>query len=436
MMHKRCLIWTLFLGMFFLVSGGGTTQVVAQSTNLTVCPSGIAGTNGCNYIGRDGIQQAIDVIPNGSESMPNTIEIRPGTYLGLELKIGTDGHPIKQHIEIRGDAAQNTILKGKDADALTVVDSIISLEHISITEAARSGIMIDGSSKAQLSQVVILNNGGSGLEISSNSRATITQSIFAFNYYEGIFIDGNANATISNSQFSGNFGGISLYGNSQATITSNEIMADSAEGIGLWGNSQAIITNNLISQNEHEGISGYESAKATISNNTVVANGWDGINCSDLTKCHVFNNISINNQIIGIIANQKTNFETFNYNISWGSGEGNFNHFYSPEELQDAHNVSIDPQFVSANDFHLMPTSNAKDAGDPALHDPDGSRSDMGMYGGPGACGSDHALAGCTLEIDVNNDGLVNMQDYQKLVSEFANYSIQLFNALVSALVR
>jgi hypothetical protein len=45
-------------------------------------------------------------------------------------------------------------------------------------------------------------------------------------------------------------------------------------------------------------------------------------------------------------------------------------------------NISADPQFGA--DFVLASTSPARDAGDPALLDVDGTRADMGMYGGPG----------------------------------------------------
>ena len=56
-------------------------------------------------------------------------------------------------------------------------------------------------------------------------------------------------------------------------------------------------------------------------------------------------------------------------------------------------NVAVDPAFVSFSpstpaqgwDFHLLDTSPLVDAGDPALSDPDGSRSDVGAYGGPDA---------------------------------------------------
>ena len=56
-------------------------------------------------------------------------------------------------------------------------------------------------------------------------------------------------------------------------------------------------------------------------------------------------------------------------------------------------NISLNPMFVDttefAFDFHLQPGSPCIDAGNPApvYNDPDGSRNDMGVYGGPGAEG-------------------------------------------------
>ena len=47
-------------------------------------------------------------------------------------------------------------------------------------------------------------------------------------------------------------------------------------------------------------------------------------------------------------------------------------------------NITTDPLFVNpGTDFHLGTGSPCIDTGDPAILDPDNSRSDMGCYGGP-----------------------------------------------------
>jgi hypothetical protein len=71
-----------------------------------------------------------------------------------------------------------------------------------------------------------------------------------------------------------------------------------------------------------------------------------------------------------------------------------------------AGNISSDPSFVSFStampaadaDFHLRSASPAKDAGDSTISDSDGSRSDMGAFGGPTADASWYA--------DADGDGL------------------------------
>ena len=61
------------------------------------------------------------------------------------------------------------------------------------------------------------------------------------------------------------------------------------------------------------------------------------------------------------------------YNVLGVSGTGDINWLNS------------DPKFVSSTDFRLQPGSPCIDAGKPDIYDPDGSRSDMGYYGGPDA---------------------------------------------------
>ena len=77
-----------------------------------------------------------------------------------------------------------------------------------------------------------------------------------------------------------------------------------------------------------------------------------------------------------------------------------YNCFYADTLIENtervSNNIHLDSEFslfedplmvleVGNLDFHLQETSPCIDSGDPYLLDPDGSRSDMGMYGGPGA---------------------------------------------------
>jgi hypothetical protein len=56
-----------------------------------------------------------------------------------------------------------------------------------------------------------------------------------------------------------------------------------------------------------------------------------------------------------------------------------------PSPIGTNGNLTVAPSFVNAagGDFRLRPTSGLVDRGDPAITDPNGSRSDLGIYGGP-----------------------------------------------------
>jgi len=80
-----------------------------------------------------------------------------------------------------------------------------------------------------------------------------------------------------------------------------------------------------------------------------------------------------------------------------------YSDLYNPAALGSNHNLeslpagnlTVDPLFVAydvegiPSDYHLTGASPLVNAGDPARLDPDGSRSDMGAYGGSDAGGWD-----------------------------------------------
>ena len=86
---------------------------------------------------------------------------------------------------------------------------------------------------------------------------------------------------------------------------------------------------------------------------------------------------------------------TLDYNDYVGNAWGQFNYLIGPglRFSEGPHSFSIAPAFVGGNsyqcnqDFRLLPSSPCKDAGLPGLgfFDADGTRNDIGAYGGPGA---------------------------------------------------
>jgi len=77
---------------------------------------------------------------------------------------------------------------------------------------------------------------------------------------------------------------------------------------------------------------------------------------------------------------------TASYNNVWANTSGDIVSTYSQGTLTIIANISLDPQFIDPA-FFLPAGSPCIDAGWllPTDNDPDGTRNDMGVYGGPGA---------------------------------------------------
>ncbi|MGE5435711.1 MAG: T9SS type A sorting domain-containing protein [Syntrophothermus sp.] len=93
----------------------------------------------------------------------------------------------------------------------------------------------------------------------------------------------------------------------------------------------------------------------------------------------LINNLVVNGNN-GIGTDDPSDTAICRYNNSWNN---DVNYTFTP----DSTNLSVDPMIVSDDpnnfDGHLQKYSPLIDAGDPTILDVDGSRSDIGMYGGP-----------------------------------------------------
>jgi len=81
-----------------------------------------------------------------------------------------------------------------------------------------------------------------------------------------------------------------------------------------------------------------------------------------------------------------------NYNDAVDNAQGQYSANFLALNPPGANSFSLTPEFVGGDtiacqDFRLLPSSPCKDTGDPGIGflDPDGTRNDIGAYGGPGA---------------------------------------------------
>ncbi len=234
----------------------------------------------------------------------------------------------------------------------------------------------------------------------------------------GIYFD-NSNPSLSNLIISGNTaggivsgdggGGLYLsYSNpSLINITISENIAGDLGGGIICGD--LILQNCLIGQNIAQnggGIwcgSGYSDAELTnviISGNTAYENGG-GIWCGESTTTIVLTNVTISENTTninggGIYCRSNYTLNLLNC-ILWNDSPEEIYHWDTGDNISVTYsdiegswigmgNINANPLFISNEDFHLQIGSPCIDAGNPEsqYNDTDGTRNDMGAYGGPG----------------------------------------------------
>lgn len=166
---------------------------------------------------------------------------------------------------------------------------------------------------------------------------------------------------------------ISISNFSSPTITKNFI-TECGVGIALDYKCNPIIKNNIIKANEIGLRINWEN-NPTVINNTIITGNLDALQLSSFyDTVKIENNIVVRGLSIGFSPVVK-----INYNDIWC-----LPHEHGP--LPET-NIFLDPQFVNMdlNDYHLLSTSPCINAGnpDPVYNDIDGTRNDMGAYGGP-----------------------------------------------------
>lgn len=319
----------------------------------------------------------------------------------------------------------------------------VPYHYLSIQEAilaSRPGdtILVSSGIHRLYSGNIIISKSSITLRSTSGARETIiegmedTPVITVGNNIRDCMIDGfTITSTGSNSKsFKG--GGIYLAHYSSAIIKNNIITGNSvAFGGGIFCDSfsSPTITGNIISQNEATdsggGIFSYQ-ASPTISDNKIhenTASIGGAIYCYK-DSSYVNNNIIVENtaSMGGAIFSRQSSCVIINdtiarnvavygggmfydqgplriintilwdnrddiYSVSWSMASRPQHSNISDGDFRGLNgNISSDPLFIDweQGDFRLRSDSPCIDAGDPSpsYYDPDGSRNDMGAYGG------------------------------------------------------
>ncbi|MBK7377756.1 MAG: right-handed parallel beta-helix repeat-containing protein [Ignavibacteriales bacterium] len=227
----------------------------------------------------------------------------------------------------------------------------------------------------------IFENVHTGVELFNSSAIIRGNSIFTDMEFRGINIGAffsTYTPLIDSNYIVAGLQGIAMVFGTKATINNNTIFIDGQTSYGIIGGNIDTVwiqNNTVITEYARTGISNFVDPAFNYNNFTIGNFSFAGITAGNYNM--VVNN-NVMNSLKGFTVQPEQN-PIFRYNNSWNNPV-NYSGF-----TPDSTNLSVDPMVVSAdsNNFHLQKFSPLIDTGDPNILDRDGSRSDIGLYGGP-----------------------------------------------------
>ena len=215
----------------------------------------------------------------------------------------------------------------------------------------------------------IRNNTWDGIALYRGATAYIADNIINGGRGAGIGITWDATATIVRNRISNYWKGIGSFGDTRVICTNNAVFDNLGWGIIATGTSYMDATNNVVYHNGNCGMAIWsDKCTGRFSNNIVIENGW-----KEQWVC----------PCVGIWNyGSLFNFD-ISYNDVWNNKDGEYGDM--PDYTERNGNLSFEPNFANPDSFSLPLDSPLIDKGNPLLTDPDGSPSDIGIYGGPKA---------------------------------------------------
>lgn len=215
----------------------------------------------------------------------------------------------------------------------------------------------------------ISNNTWDGIALYRGATAYISDNIINGGRGAGVGITWDATATVIRNRISNYWKGIGSFGDTRVVCSNNVVYDNLGWGIIATGTSYMDATNNVVYHNGNCGMAIWsDECTGRFSNNIIVDNGW-----RDQWVCPCVGIWNYGNLF---------NFD-ISYNDVWNNKEGEYGDMPDYSERDGGFNV--DPKFVDTDNFKLAPDSPLINKGNPLLSDPDGTPSDLGIYGGPKA---------------------------------------------------
>lgn len=220
----------------------------------------------------------------------------------------------------------------------------------------------------------IINNTWDGIALYRGAKAFVADNIIDQGRGAGIGITWDAQATLLRNRVSRFWKGIGSFGTSRVVARNNIVRDCLGWGVIATGQSFLEATNNLIFRNGNCGFANWgdrndpQAARGIFVNNIVIENGWrDEWVCPQVGVWMLGDPKNFQVAFNNVVANVAGNYRDID-NLTGKNG-----------------NVSFNPMFADTFDFRLRADSPLINAGDSLLTDRDGSRSDIGPWGGTSA---------------------------------------------------
>ncbi len=214
----------------------------------------------------------------------------------------------------------------------------------------------------------ILNNTWDGVALYRGANAYVADNIIHKGRGAGVGVTWDATATVARNQVSNYWKGIGAFGSTRVLCYNNVVYNLLGWGIIATGTAYMDCANNIIYQNGNCGFGLWGmDVYGRFTNNVVVKNGWrDQWVCGRVG----FQNYGHPNQF------------AISHNVLWDNVEGDWRDMPDYTDLDS--NKHLDPLWDTLT-FLPLDGSPLIDNGNPELSDPDGTPSDLGIYGGPHA---------------------------------------------------
>ncbi len=268
-----------------------------------------------------------------------------------------------------GNATDAAIVVRNSNVSIHDLDIIDNNSRIDSVVVGIGGIFGREGAEINIRRCNIAGNGWDGIALYRGASAEITDCLIKDGRGAGIGVTWDAVCVAYRNIVTGYWKGIGAFGTSWVIAHNNAVFDNLGWGMIATGNSFMDMANNVIYHNGNCGAAVWSTAsRGRIVNNIITANGWRK---EWVCPC------------VGVWNYGDWSKWEFSYNLVWNNSAGNYEAIW--DQTDHNGNISVNPEFAGESIFLLEKSSPAIDTGDPEISDPDGSRSDIGLTGGPQA---------------------------------------------------